>query len=124
MLKPYIYSGGACQDASAFLLAKFMSRQDIRDSVLPKFFQQLLDSIDEAKKAGISIKLLGSLKCIACIFKYGKREDLLKYTAIALSSLVRHDLLSNQLAVIRKFYIKIIQRIGITFFKYMKYSSY
>ena len=94
-----------------------MSRQDIRDSVLPVFFQQLLDSISEAKTDGNSIKLLGALKCIACIFKYGKREDLLKYTAIALKSLVKHDLLSNQLAVIRKFYIKIIQRIGTTFFK-------
>lgn len=96
-----------------------MSRQDIRNSVLPTFFSQLLDSIGQAKKAGNWTQLLGALKCIACIYKYGKREDLLKYTALTLKSLVQNDLLANQLTLIRKFYIKIIQRVGTTFFKYL-----
>lgn len=116
--KPYLSCGDAAQDASAYLLAKFMSRQDVRDAVLPRFFQQLLDSIGDAKTNGEWIKLLGTLKCIACIYKYGKREDLLKYTGVTLKALFQHDLLSNQLSVIRKFYIKIIQRVGACFFKY------
>lgn len=95
-----------------------MSRQDLRTTVLPNFFQKLFSFIDEAKKSGDSIKLLGTLKCIASIYKYGKREDLLMYTLPTLKHTIEHDLLvSSQLSLVRKFYIKIIQRVGITFFK-------
>ena len=94
-----------------------MSRQDVRDTVLSSFFQQLLDSIAESNTNGNLFRMLGSLKCIACIFKYGRRDDLLKYTALTLKSLIQHKLLTNKLAVIRKFYIKILQRIGTNFFK-------
>ena len=63
--------------------------------------------------------MLGILKCIACIYKYGKREDLLKYTLPTLEQLMKHDLLTqSQLAVVRKFHMKIVQRIGITFFHF------
>lgn len=94
-----------------------MSRQDVRDSVLPGFLQQLLDSINETKTTCDYKKMLGALKCISCIYKYGRREDLLKYTAATLNVLVQNSLLDNQISIIRKFHIKIIQRVGTTFFK-------
>ncbi len=117
--KPYLFTGDKCQDASAFLLAKFMSRVDLRETVLPEFFQQLFNYLDEANKKSENIRVLGILKCIACIYKYGKREDLLKYTLPTLEQLMKHDLLTqSQLAVVRKFHMKIVQRIGITFFRF------
>ncbi len=87
--------------------------------MLPEFFQQLFNYLDEANKKGENIRVLGILKCIACIYKYGKREDLLKYTLPTLEQLIKHDLLTqSQLAVVRKFHMKIVQRIGITFFRF------
>lgn len=61
---------------------------------------------------------MGTLKCIASIYKYGKREDLLVYTLPTLKNLIHHNLLvTSHLALVRKFFIKIIQRVGTTFFK-------
>ena len=114
-----MFTSDKCQDASAFLLAKFMSRVDLRETVLPDFFQQLFNYLDEANKKSENIRVLGILKCIACIYKYGKREDLLKYTLPTIEQLMKHDLLTqSQLAVVRKFHMKIVQRIGITFFRF------
>lgn len=115
---PYLFSTDKCQDASAYVLAKFMSRPDLKAVVLPDFFEQLFNYMVKNKKSENNIKLLGILKCIASIFKYGKREDILKFTLPTLKHLIQLDLLTNSsLTVIRKFHIKIIQRIGITFFK-------
>jgi hypothetical protein len=100
------------------VLAKFMSRADLRDAVLPDFFQQLFTYLQTTNKNKENIPLLGVLKCISSIYKYGKREDLLKYTLPTLKHIIEQDLIvSSQLAVIRKFCIKIVQRVGITFFK-------
>jgi hypothetical protein len=96
-----------------------MSRVDLRETVLPEFFLELFQYLDESNKRGENIRVLGTLKCLACIYKYGKREDLLKYTLPTLEHLIRHDLLAtSQLAVVRKFHMKIVQRIGITFFRF------
>jgi hypothetical protein len=86
--------------------------------VLPGFFNQLFNFLDENTKSENHIKLLGILKCLASIFKYGKREELLRYTQPTLKHLLQLDLLTtSSLSLIRKFHIKIIQRIGITCFK-------
>jgi hypothetical protein len=100
-----------------------MSRADIRVLLLPEFFQQLFTYVGEACLEPVisnmnGIKLLGSLKCIASIYKYGKREELLKYTSETLKVMLDLDLLTkSQMCLIRKLHVKIIQRIGTTFFK-------
>jgi tubulin-specific chaperone D len=95
-----------------------MSRPDLKQVILPQFLDQLFQIIKDEKKSGNNIKLLGALKCLSSIYKYGKREDILKYTLSTLKTIIEQDLLaSSQLAIIRKFHIKIVQRIGITFFK-------
>jgi hypothetical protein len=119
-----LFASDKCQDASAYLLAKFMSRQDTRLLILPDFFAQLCGYVraectgDKVGDNMSNIKLLGTLKCIACIYKYVKREELLKYTSETLKTMLEHDVLANNpLATIRKFNVKIIQRVGITFFR-------
>jgi hypothetical protein len=119
-----LFASDKSQDASAYLLAKLMSRQDIRVLILPDFFSQLFGYVRNectGSKVGDNmsdIKLLGALKCIACIYKYVKREDLLRYTSDTLKTMLEHQVLAkNPLATIRKFYVKIIQRVGMTFFK-------
>lgn len=73
--------------------------------------------MQESTKTGDKFKLLGTLKCIASLYKNGKREDLLCYTLPTLKIIVELNLLSSKLSLVRKYYIKIIQRVGMTFFK-------
>jgi hypothetical protein len=102
-----------------------MSRQDVRTLVLPSFFKQLLGYVDAECAAGVEnqkpMRLLGSLKCIAAIFKYGKREDLLPYTSATLATLLGDNdkalCAELQLTLVRKFQVKILQRVGMAFFK-------
>ncbi|RMZ99376.1 tubulin-specific chaperone D [Brachionus plicatilis] len=114
---PYLFVSDKCQDACALLLSKFMSRQDLQKKVLPEFFDQIFEHMKESAKSGDKFKLLGTLKCIASIYKNGKREDLLCYTLPTLKNIVELNLLSSKLALVRKYNIKILQRIGMAFFK-------
>ena len=85
---------------------------------MPAFFDELFQHLRETIKSGNNIKQLGVLKCLANIYKYGKREELLKYTLPTLKQMIESDLLNNsQLTLIRKYHIKIIQRVGTTFFR-------
>ena len=113
-----MFTSDKSQDACAYLLAKFMSRPDLKQTVLPEFIDKLFTMIRDEKKSGNNMKLLGALKCLSSIYKYGKREELLKYTLTTLKTIIENDLLAtSQLAIIRKFHVKIVQRVGITFFK-------
>ena len=96
-----------------------MSRPDLRSVVLPEFFEKLFEHLNANNQSENSVKQLGVLKCLASIYKYGKREDLLKYTLPTLKHMLNLDLLGkSNLSLIRKFHIKIVQRVGITFFKF------
>jgi hypothetical protein len=92
-----------------------MSHHDVPKLVFADFFQQLFIHLQTANKKKENVSLLGVLKCISAIYKYGKREDLLAYTSSTLKHIFDHDLLvSNRLAAVRKYCIKILQRIGMT----------
>jgi tubulin-specific chaperone D len=116
---PYMSVADKCQEASVYMLAKYMSRVDLKSTVLPDFFQRLFVHIDEAQRTNNSIKLLGALRCLASIYKYGKREELLKYTLPTLECLLDRNLLNTSVNnLVRKFHVKLVQRVGMTFFKY------
>ena len=46
---PYLFVSDKCQDAAAYLLAKFMSRKDVVSAKLNEFHQSLLNLIKESK---------------------------------------------------------------------------
>lgn len=72
----------------------------------------------EEKRSENNIKLLGVLKCLSSIYKNGTREELIKYALETLNTFVSLDLLAtSQISLIRKFHVKIVQRVGITLFK-------
>jgi len=80
-----------------------MSRPDLKLTVLPEFIEKLFTMIRDEKKSGNNMKLLGALKCLSSIYKYGKREELLKYTLATLKTIIEQDLLgTSQLAIIMK----------------------
>jgi tubulin-specific chaperone D len=115
---PYMSIADKCQEASVYMLAKFMSRVDLKSTVVPEFFDRLIALIDDAHRSNSAIALLGTLRCLASIYKYGKRDELLKYTLPTLECLLAKSLLTTSgNNLVRKFHVKLVQRIGMTFFK-------
>ncbi|XP_050073565.1 tubulin-specific chaperone D [Anopheles maculipalpis] len=100
----------SCTPVVAFLVARFVIRNDVKMVYLEKMFDWAMtvnaDYTVDAK--------LGPLTAIACILKHGKREDLLPYVK-RLSNWVLHleyEKISKDFKVY-KTCIKICQRIGL-----------
>uniref|UniRef100_A0A182WYJ1 Tubulin-specific chaperone D n=1 Tax=Anopheles quadriannulatus TaxID=34691 RepID=A0A182WYJ1_ANOQN len=100
----------SCSPVVAFLVARFVIRNDVKMVYLEKMF-------DWAMTVNVDYRVdvkLGPLSAIACILKHGKREDLLPYVK-RLSNWVLHldyDTISKDFKVY-KTCIKICQRIGL-----------
>lgn len=98
-----------CSNVAAFLTAKYLIRIDIKDQYLPKYFQWVMES-----KADVQF---GQLAAISLILKHGKREDLLPHAAKLLHWLKMCDFKSKDDFLKNKYFIKIIQRLGLVFLK-------
>ncbi len=69
---PYLYVNDKCQDAAAYLLAKFVSRADVCKKVLPKFYENLLETTFVAKSILCTERVLSrSLMSfyVSCVFR-------------------------------------------------------
>lgn len=98
-----------CSHVAAFLTSKYLIRIDIKDKYLPKYLNWVMEAQD-----GIQF---GQLAAISAILKYGKREDLLPYSAILLKWLLSGDYKSENDFLKNKYFIKIIQRVGLVLIK-------
>lgn len=99
-----------CSDVAAFLTSKYLIRIDIKEKYLPKY----LNWVMETEKGAIQF---GQLAAISATLKYGKREDLLPYATILLKWLLTGNFKSENDFLKNKFFIKIIQRIGLVLLK-------
>lgn len=54
----------------------------------------------------------GSLAAVASILKHGKREDLLPHAQLLLKWILASKYRENQNTLVRKFGVKVVQRIG------------
>lgn len=102
-----------CSSVAAYMTAKYMSRVDVSEKYLKKFFE---DIRTEHGQSADAIKV-GQLAAIAQILKHGKRESLLKEASELLQWVVACDFKGNADYLKYKFYIKIIQRLGMVFLK-------
>uniref|UniRef100_A0A182PP00 Tubulin-specific chaperone D n=1 Tax=Anopheles epiroticus TaxID=199890 RepID=A0A182PP00_9DIPT len=100
----------SCSPVVAFLVARFVIRNDVKMVYLEKMFDWAM-----AVNADYRVDAkLGPLSAIACILKHGKREDLLPYVK-RLSNWILHldyDTISKDFKIY-KTCIKICQRIGL-----------
>lgn len=101
----------SCSTVAAYLSAKFLIRTEIKEIYLASFFDW---SFNEVKSDDLHIRY-GTLLSIAAILKHGKREDLLKYAPKILQWLLEQDFKDSQDFLKNKFYIKIVQRLGLIF---------
>ena len=99
-----------CSTVASFLSAKFLVRNEIKDIYLSSFFDWVFDEINSDD---IHVKY-GTLAAIAAILKHGKREDLLGYAPKILKWLLEQDFKNSTDFLKNKYYIKIIQRLGLT----------
>lgn len=98
-----------CSNVAAFLTAKFLIRLDIKDKYLPKYLDWVRESSDVVQ--------FGKLAAISSILKYGKREDLLVHAPKLLSWLLSCDYKDGNDFLKNKYFVKIIQRLGLVFLK-------
>lgn len=96
-----------CSNVAAFLTAKFLIRIDIKDKYLPKYLDWV--SSEEGQ--------FGKLAAISNVFKHGKREDLLIHAPKLLTWLLACDYKSGNDFLKNKYFVKIIQRLGLIFLK-------
>lgn len=101
--------GDTCSDVAAFLTAKYLIRVDIKDEYLAKYFDWVMASNTAVQ--------FGQLAAVSVILKHGKREDLLPHAANLLKWLLSCDYKNNDDFLKNKFFIKIIQRLGLVFLK-------
>lgn len=102
-----------CSTVGANLCSKYLIRNDVKDVYLSKFFSWVME---ENQSATQSTKF-GQLAAIAAILKHGKREDIYPFSNMLLKWILECDYKSSSDFLKNKYYIKIVQRLGLIFLK-------
>ncbi len=119
LIKSYLAVSDKCQDAAAFLSAKFITRPEIVSKFLPEYLDWALQCIGKSGGDDRTNEIVktGSLKSLAAILKHGKRDDLIEYAPVILQVLESNKLNEAFNVHIRKLTMKVVQRLGLTFLK-------
>ena len=113
--KRYLSARDKCRDAAARLVASFLARPDARDSLLPSFLDWSVRNFVE--KEASEADLMGALVATCAITKHGKREDLLQFAPVLMTKLQEAKIKESRNTIIRKFGLKLVQRLGMIFLK-------
>lgn len=116
--KQHTMNNDPCSTVAAFFAAKFLIRADMKDVYLDKFFEWVCGDHDTGTLG------YGQLCAIAAILKHGKREDLEPYTAKLLSWITKLGYRDGNDFLKYKFYLKIIQRLGLVFLPPRKVAAW
>ncbi|XP_017860136.1 PREDICTED: tubulin-specific chaperone D [Drosophila arizonae] len=109
LCKLYVSSNDTCSNMAAYLSAKYFVRNDIKDLYLERFFDWI---IEQHQADTLQVKF-GQLAAIASILKHGKREDLLPYADKLLKWILGCKYKDGDDFLKYKYYIKIVQRLGL-----------
>ncbi|KAJ8318891.1 hypothetical protein KUTeg_003982 [Tegillarca granosa] len=119
LARTYLTVNDKSRDAAAYLASKFLTRPDVKKQRLPEFLDwslQVMNSADLTRMEGM-IQTTGIMTMLALLFKQGKREDLLEYAPVILKNVQDLKLKDSGNTFLRKAFIKVIQRLGLTFLK-------
>ncbi|XP_036146859.1 tubulin-specific chaperone D isoform X2 [Monomorium pharaonis] len=105
--KLYCLSKDSCAVAAVFLIANFLTRSDVKKLYLEEMIMWCLKCIENDPLRH------GPLAVIASILKHSAREDVKPYSQILLDNILKLQLSDNPADLIRKFGIKVVQRIGL-----------
>ncbi|GBP53509.1 Tubulin-specific chaperone D [Eumeta japonica] len=113
--KKYALATDSCAEASAFLCSKFLIRSDVKELCLGAFFEWACD-LHSNLQAESTIHY-GVLAAVAAVLKHGKRDDLLPYASKLLQWVTKQNYKQHNAKLVRKYGVKIVQRIGLTFLR-------
>ncbi|CAH2247306.1 jg15470 [Pararge aegeria aegeria] len=113
--KTYALSKESCAEASAYLASKFLIRSDVKELYMSSFFDWACDLHSNLQEEGTIH--YGVLAAVAAVLKHGKRDDLLQYTPKLLEWVTKQNYQQHKAMLVRKYGVKIVQRIGLTFLR-------
>lgn len=116
--KQHTANNDTCSTVAAFFAAKFLIRADMKEVYLDKFLDWVFTDYDKDTVGH------GQLCAIASILKHGKREDLEMYTGKLLSWITKLGYRDGNDFLKYKFYLKIIQRLGLVFLPPRKVAAW
>ncbi|KAI5644463.1 tubulin-specific chaperone D [Phthorimaea operculella] len=113
--KTYAMCKDTCAEASAFLASKFLTRSDVKELYMAPFFdwaRDLHSDLTDENKI-----YYGVLASVAAVLKHGKRDDLLPFAPKLLEWMTKQNYKQHSAMLVRKYGVKIVQRIGLTFLR-------
>eukprot|EP00117_Sycon_ciliatum_P048340 scpid20183/ scgid34426/ Tubulin-specific chaperone D; Beta-tubulin cofactor D; SSD-1; Tubulin-folding cofactor D len=116
--KRYLSVTDTSRDAASLLIAKFISRPDVRPLHLASTVAWLHTSIVASSGRGVGhgyagTSVAGALSTLSALFKHGRREDLLEYSESTYHSVTGSQLLNSSNTLLRKLAVKLVQRVGL-----------
>ncbi|XP_028395379.1 tubulin-specific chaperone D-like [Dendronephthya gigantea] len=119
LAKVYLNVVDKCRDAAALVIAKFVTRPDVKTQHLPDYLKWSLGQLPKIEvmtQAGTNT-MTGIFSSLALLFKHGKRADLIVHARIVRETIDSCNVLTLNNSLLRKLYIKLVQRLGLTFLK-------
>ncbi|CAG4992849.1 unnamed protein product [Parnassius apollo] len=113
--KLYACSKDSCAEASAYLASKFLIRSDVKEVYMGAFFDWACALHSNLKEEDTIY--YGVLAAVAAVLKHGKRNDLLPYAPKLLKWVTDQNYKQHSAMLVRKYGVKIVQRIGLTFLR-------
>ncbi|XP_043272300.1 tubulin-specific chaperone D [Venturia canescens] len=104
--KLYCMSKDACSVAAVFLIANFITRSDVKKLYLEEMIMWCLKCLESDSSSH------GPLAVLASILKHCAREDLKPYSQMIFDKISKLNLRENPAVLVRKFEMKVVQRIG------------
>lgn len=112
----YVLARDACNRIAAYLVSQFITRNDVKQIHLKSFLTWCTQYFISNNSVDAFLKY-GPLSALASILKFGKREDLLPHSEFLLNSLISANIHHDYYRLTRYYYVKLIQRLGLTFLK-------
>ncbi|KAG7199877.1 hypothetical protein KM043_014326 [Ampulex compressa] len=106
LCKLYCLAKDSCAVAAVFLISNFLTRSDVKKLYLEEIITWCLEQVEQDPLRH------GPLAVLASLLKHGAREDMMPYSQRLLDKILELRLGENTADLVRKFGIKIIQRIG------------
>ncbi|RWS17618.1 Tubulin-specific chaperone D-like protein [Dinothrombium tinctorium] len=118
LIKLYLPVYGKCNQASAFLAARFLTRPEITKMYLSSFIDWCIPFLDEAVEDQFRLNsTVGPLLALAYTFKIGEREALIPYGTLILEKIRALNLKQQKHEYYVKLVVKLTQRLGLCFLK-------
>ena len=114
LIKTYLTTNNKCLEAAAFLAARFLTRPEVSQQLLPEFLEWAKGQMGDEHN---DIDKMGGLMAVASIYKHGKRDDLVPFAEDLLTYVQSRMFKGNANVLLRKWSLKVIQRLGLTFLK-------